>query len=206
MNHMQKLMNRGVYLLIAGLVSSTLLILACGGDDAPTPTPTQTQTATAAPGVGGDGSNSVGETPTPTAKGFATNPTFAVGETPTPKGFATDPTTEGASSSVAETLFVPAKEFDTVTVKLNAGDVLQVTFDVESSITGGHKGGKGGARKGIQVVISDPFDSPILKLEEVTASGTVEVQAEVTGDHKIVFINPFPLEAQRVEVDYIVNP
>jgi hypothetical protein len=183
MNHMQKLMNRGVYLLIAGLVSSTLLILACGGDDAPTPTPTQTQTATAAPGVGGDGSNSVGETPTPT-----------------------DTTTGGASSSVAETLFVPAKEFDTVTVKLNAGDVLQVTFDVESSITGGHKGGEGGARKGIQVVISDPFGSPILSNEEVTASGTVEVQAEVTGDHKVVFINPFPLEAQRVEVDYIVNP
>jgi len=176
-NHMQKLMNRGVYLLIAGLVSSTLLILACGGDDAPTPT--QTPTATVAPGGGG------GETPTPT-----------------------DTTTGGMTFSGAETLFISATEFDTFTVELSAGDVLRVTFNVESNITGGQNVtvGGGGARKGIQLVISDPFDSPILSIDEVTDSGTVEVQAEVTGDHKIVFINPFPLQAQTVEVDYIVNP
>ncbi|MEE9262476.1 MAG: emp24/gp25L/p24 family protein, partial [Dehalococcoidia bacterium] len=166
------------------LVSSTLLILACGGDDAPTPTPTQTQTATVAPG-GGDGGTSGGETPTPT-----------------------DTTTGGASFSGAETLFISATEFDTVTVELSAGDVLQVTFDVESNIVGGQNViiEKGKATEGIQLVISDPFDSPILSIDEVTDSGTVEVQAEVTGDHKIVFINPFPLQAQTVELSYIVNP
>ena len=95
--HMQKLMDRGVYLLIAGLVSSTLLILACGGDDAPTPT--QTPTATVEAG-GGDGDTSGSETPTPT-----------------------DTTTGGASFSGAETLFIPANEFDTVTVELSAGDL-----------------------------------------------------------------------------------
>lgn len=176
-NHMQKLMNRGVYLLIAGLLSSTLLILACGGDDVPTPT--QTPTATVAPGGGG-------------------------GETPT----LTDTTTGGMTFSGAETLFILANEFDTVTVKLSAGDTLQVTFDVESNIVGGQNViiEKGKATEGIQLVISDPFDSPILSIDEVTDSGTVEVQAEVTGDHKIVFINPFPLQAQTVELSYIVNP
>ncbi len=183
MNHMQQLVHRGVYLLIAGLVFSTILILACGGDDASTPT--QTPTATVAPGGGGDGGTSVGETPTPT-----------------------DTTVGGTSFSGAETLFISATEFDTVTVELSAGDVLQVTFDVESNIVGGQNViiEKGKATEGIQLVISDPFDNPILSIEDVTDSGTVEVQAEVTGDHKIVFINPFPLQAQTVELSYIVNP
>ncbi len=82
-----------------------------------------------------------------------------------------------------------------------------MTFSVESNIVGGQNVivGKGKATEGIQLVISDPLDGPIFSIEEVTDSGTVEVQAEVTGTHKVVFINPFPLQAQTVEVDYIVN-
>ena len=66
--------------------------------------------------------------------------------------------------------------------------------------------GKGKASEGIQLIVRDSLETAIRTVNEVTDSGTVEVQAEITGDHEIIFINPFKLQAQTVEVSYIVNP
>ena len=55
-------------------------------------------------------------------------------------------------------------------------------------------------------MIKDPLGDSLLTIEETTASETVEVDAEVNGEHVIIFFNPFPLQAQTVEVTYIVNP
>ena len=66
--------------------------------------------------------------------------------------------------------------------------------------------GKGKAPEGIQLVISDPLETPILSIDETNPADTVEVQAEIAGDHQIIFFNPFRFEAQTVEVSYIVNP
>ena len=185
-----KLSNPLVYITV--LVLSILLVTACGG---------------------GDDSN--GSTPAPTAAATSA-PTPAATASPPPQGGAsagtqapeTEAPSEAVSSSGSESLFISASEQDEITIELVAGDRLQVTFDVESNITGGQNVivGKGKAIEGIQLVIKDPLGDSLLTIQETTASETVEVDAEVNGEHVIIFFNPFPLQAQTVEVTYIVNP
>ena len=170
---------------LAVLLLMGLSIMGCGGEDAPPSTPTATFT----PQV----------TATPPPQGGATAGT-QIPETDAPA--------EAVSSSGSESLFLSASEHGEITVELMAGDRLQVTFDVESNITGGQNVivGKGKAIEGIQLVISDPLGDSLLTIEETTASGTVEVDAEVNGEHVIIFLNPFLLQAQTIEVTYNVNP
>ena len=185
-----KFSNPLVYITV--LVLSILLVTACGG---------------------GDDSN--GSTPAPTAAATSA-PTPAATASPPPQGGAsagtqapeTEAPSEAVSSSGSESLFISASEQDEITIELVAGDRLQVTFDVESNITGGQNVivGKGKAIEGIQLVIKDPLGDSLLTIQETTASETVEVDAEVNGEHVIIFFNPFPLQAQTVEVTYIVNP
>ena len=186
-----KLSNPLVYITV--LVLSILVVTACGG---------------------GDDSN--GSTPAPTAASTSVPTTPAAPASPPPQGGAsagtqgpeTEAPSEAVSSSGSESLFISASEQDEFTIELVAGDRLQVTFDVESNITGGQNVivGKGKAIEGIQLVIRDPLGDSLLTIEETTASETVEVEAEVNGEHAIIFFNPFPLQAQTVEVTYIVNP
>ncbi len=173
---------------IAVLVLSILVVMACGGgDDSNGSTPASTVATTVAPAT----------TAAPTAAGTDAAP-------PPP----TDAPAESVSSSGSESLFISASEHDEITIELMAGDRLQVSFDVESNITGGQNfmSGEGKATGGVQVVISDPLETSLLTIDEITDSGTVSVEAEVNGEHVIIFFNPFPLQAQSVEVSYTVNP
>ena len=185
-----KFSNPLVYITV--LVLSILLVTACGGgDDSNGSTPAPTAAATSAP------------TPAATA-----SPPPQGGASPGTQASETEAPSEAVSSSGSESLFISASEQDEITIELVAGDRLQVTFDVESNITGGQNVivGKGKAIEGIQLVIKDPLGDSLLTIQETTASETVEVDAEVNGEHVIIFFNPFPLQAQTVEVTYIVNP
>ena len=181
-----KLNNPLAYITV--LVLSILAVMACGGGDGSNgSTPASAVATTVAPAA----------TAAPTAAGADAAP-------PPP----TDAPAESVSFSGSESLFLSANETSEVTVDLMARDVLEVTFDVVSNITGGQNfmSGEGKASGGVQVVISDPLETSLLTIDEITDSGTVSVEAEVNGEHVIIFFNPFPLQAQSVEMSYTVNP
>ena len=121
---------------------------------------------------------------------------------------ATQPPAAGLSSSGSERLFIPASEAGEILVTLAAGDVLELTFDVQSNITGGQNvtAGIGQAAEGIQLVIADPVGTQILTIDETLVTDTVEITAEVNGEHQIVFFNPFLLQAVSVDARWEVNP
>ena len=114
----------------------------------------------------------------------------------------------GGSSSGSEKLFIPANEAGEILVTLSAGDVLALTFDVQSNITGGQNvtAGIGQAAEGIQLVISDPVGTQLLTIDETLVTDTKEITAEVNGEHQIVFFNPFLLQAVTVEASWEVIP
>ena len=114
----------------------------------------------------------------------------------------------GQSSSGSEKLFVPASDAGEILVTLAVGDVLELTFDVQSNITGGQNvtAGIGQAAEGIQLVISDPVGDQLLTIDETSITDTVSVEAKVNGEHQIVFFNPFLLQAVSVEASWEVNP
>lgn len=172
-------------LFVAGLsILLVMLVAACGGgdgdDEGPAPAATTAPQATAAAPAA-----------TPAAPA----------QTPAASG-------DGDSSSGSETLFIIASSTDEIPVNLVAGDVLDVSFDVESNITGGQNvsAGIGKAAAGIQVVIHDPLANSLLTIEDTTDMDTITVTAESSGEHKIIFFNPFALQAITVEVSWMVNP
>ena len=114
----------------------------------------------------------------------------------------------GAPSSGSETLFITANETGTIAVELTAGDILELSFDVESMITGGQNvsAGIGKASEGIKLVINDSLGTPLVTIDDTTDSDTVSVEAEINGEHQIFFFNPFPLQAVNVNVSWVVNP
>ncbi len=114
----------------------------------------------------------------------------------------------GQPSSGSEKLFIPANEAGEIVVTLAAGDVLELTFDVQSNITGGQNvtAGIGQAAEGIQLVIADPLGTQLLTIDETLITDTVEITAEVNGEHQIVFFNPFLLQAVSVVASWEVNP
>ena len=115
---------------------------------------------------------------------------------------------QGGPSSGSETLFITANETGTIVVELTAGDILELSFDVVSSITGGQNvsAGIGKATEGIKLVINDSLGTPLVTIDDTTDSDTVSVEAEINGEHQIFFFNPFPLQAVNVDVSWVVNP
>ena len=170
-------------LYVAGLsVLFLLLVAACGGgngdDESPAPVATAAPQATAAP-----------------ATQPPVEPPAAVPQ-------------QGGPSSGSETLFITANETGTITVELTAGDILELSFDVVSSITGGQNvsAGIGKATEGIKLVINDSLGTALVTIDDTTDSDTVSVEAEINGEHQIFFFNPFPLQAVNVDVSWVVNP
>ncbi len=172
-------------LFVAGLsILLVLLVAACGGgdggDEGPAPAATTAPQATPA-------------APAATPAAPAQTPATAGG---------------GESSSGSETLFIIASSTDEIPVSLVAGDVLEVSFDVESNITGGQNvsAGIGRAAAGIQVVIHDPLANSVLTIDDTTDTDTITITAESSGEHKVIFFNPFALQAITVDVSWTVNP
>lgn len=110
----------------------------------------------------------------------------------------------GVSSTGAEKLFLSADQFDEVSISLAAGDVLKMTYISKVSISPG-LGGTGHQERGVLLVVLDPLGEQILTSEE-TSMNTVEVTAQTSGEHEIVFINPNKLEGLNVELEYAINP
>ena len=194
MRHIHRLMSYKERLAVGGLALLTAAMLACGGGDAATPAPTPAPT----------------EAPAAAATAIATAAPAGGGATPaaTAEPAPADQTAALESSTGSESLFLSANETGTIKIDLQAGDLLQLTFDVESNIVGGQNvsAGIGKATEGVQVVIRDHLETPLLTIDETTDSDTVEVQAELTGTHEALFFNPFPLQAESVHVDWVVNP
>ena len=171
-------------LYVAGLsVLFLLLVAACGGgngdDESPAPV------ATAAPAT-----QPPAQTPAAPAES-----TPAISQ-------------QGEDSSGSDSLFISANESGIVMVDLMAGDVLEVIFDVESNITGGQNvsAGIGKAAEGIQLAINDSLGTALVTIDDTTDSDTVSVEAEINGEHQIIFFNPFLLQAVTVNVSWTVNP
>lgn len=174
-------------LFAAGLSILLLLMLvtACGsgnGDDGDT-----APAATVAPAA----------TPAPAA----TTTPAAPAETP-------DDSQMSGPSTGSEELFIIANTSEEIPISLATGDVLDVKFDVKSNITGGQNvtAGIGQADQGIQVVIHDPFGESLFTINDTTESDSMTVTAESSGEHLIIFFNPFPLQAVTVDVIWAVNP
>ena len=110
-------------------------------------------------------------------------------------------------STGSEKLFIIANSSEEVPVSLAIGDVLDVDFDVVSNITGGQNvsAGIGQAAQGIQVVIHNPLGESLLTIDDTTDSSTFTVTAEISGEHLIIFFNPFALQAVTVDVSWAVN-
>ena len=152
---------------------------------------------------GGNGGNG-GAAPTATAAPATQSPA----QTPAAPAATPGAPAQGESSSGSEKLFISANETGEITVQLVAGDVLEVSFNAQSNIVGGQNvsAGIGGASEGIQLAVRDPLETTLHTITDTTASDTVTVEAEVNGEHKVFFFNPFALQAVTVEVSWMVNP
>ena len=118
----------------------------------------------------------------------------------------TDVPTDGsrASSTGTDKLFLSADQFDDVKISLTAGDVLKVTYSSSVSISPG-LGGTSHQERGVLLAVLDPQGEQLLTAEEM-AMNTIEVTAQMSGEHEIVFINPNKLEGLNVDVEYSINP
>ena len=123
---------------------------------------------------------------------------------PTAQPATATPEPARASTSSKEKLFLSADQFDEVEVQLTAGDLLRVVYTSEVTISPG-LGGTGHQERGAIMVILDPNEERHFTAE-ASSDNTVEVTAALTGNHKIVFINPNQLEGLNVNVEYFVNP
>ena len=113
----------------------------------------------------------------------------------------------GGPSTGSEKLFIIASTSEEIPVNLATGDVLDVEFEVSSNITGGQNvtAGIGQAAQGIQVVIHNPLGEPVLTIDDTTDSSTFTVTAETSGEHLVIFFNPFALQAVTVDVSWVVS-
>lgn len=129
--------------------------------------------------------------------------------TPTPTRTVTNvPSATGTSSdsgsfSEEKKVFVGAGRFEEVSLTLRQGDVLKIDYNAEVRISPGF-GGTAAQERTISLAVLDPDGS---KLVEVTnkSSGSLELNIESGGDHTIILLNPFPLEALNVTLKYSVN-
>ncbi len=102
--------------------------------------------------------------------------------------------------SGTEELLIRERGFDVVDISLNAGDVLRVSYDSVGAIMGGSQTPIGE----VELVILDPIEERILSVAAIKAN-SVELQAQLTGRHRLVFSNPFLLQSQTVRVEWVVG-
>jgi hypothetical protein len=143
---------------------------------------------------GGDGGSNGNPTPT------ATSPSSSGGnETPVGNGGQTEPYSETVE------IFIPPAQFQTRPVDLQEGDNLKMTIETRSSVVGaGDTGGQNRGRVGVIMAVNNPLDEQILLTEQIIDHED-EITADVSGQHEIIFQNPFPLEAMIVKLTYAVN-
>ena len=145
---------------------------------------------------GGDGS--------PTINGDS--PLNELVVTPTPRPTATATPTPSRSDNLlpkrsgTEELLIRERGFDVVDINLNAGDILRVSYDSVGAIMGGSQTPIGE----VELVILDPIEERILSVAAIKAN-SVELQAQLTGRHRLVFSNPFLLQSQTVRVEWVVG-
>jgi len=102
--------------------------------------------------------------------------------------------------SGTEELLIRERGFDVVDISLNAGDILRVSYDSVGAIMGGSQT----PIAEVELVILDPIEERILSVA-AKKSNSVELQAQLTGRHRLVFSNPFLLQSQTVRVEWVVG-
>lgn len=90
-------------------------------------------------------------------------------------------------------------------IDLAAGDLVRVHYKAESRIVGASTRNRGGVESGIVLVVTDPVRDTIYRGDQVEEE-TVDIVAEVSGEHTFSFVNPFTLQLQAVDVGYTINP
>ena len=134
--------------------------------------------------------------PTPTATTASTLPDQ------TPSG---NNNTEPTTGSFSGKFNIPAEQWHDLVINLAAGDLVRVHYKAESRIVGASTRNTGGVESGIVLVVTDPVRNPIFQGDQVEEE-TVDIVAEVSGEHTFSFVNPFTLQLQAVDVDYTINP
>ncbi|MBM3925189.1 MAG: hypothetical protein FJ320_04260 [SAR202 cluster bacterium] len=128
---------------------------------------------------------------TPTA-GAATN---------APSG--TGSNSDSTSLSKEERIFVGAGRFEEVPLTLKEGDILKVEYKAEVRVSPGF-GGTAAQERAIRIAVLD-VDGNELANQSDKSSGSLEVTVASSGEHKVVLLNSFPLEALTVTLKYSVN-
>jgi hypothetical protein len=150
--------------LFLPLLLVSLLLTACGGNDASTAEPTSTPTTASS----NNGSSS-----------------------------------ETTPFSEEERIFVGAGTFEEVPLSLNEGDVLKIDYKSEVRVSPGF-GGTAAQERAIRIAVVDPDGNIIVDAPD-DASGSLEINVESRGEHRIILENRFPLEALTVTLNYSVN-
>ena len=145
---------------------------------------------------GGSGGNDE-PVPTPTATTASTLPDQS------PSGNSS--TTEPTSGSFSGQFNVSANQWHDLVIDLAAGDLVRVHYKAESRIVGASTRNRGGVENGIVLVVTDPVRDTLFRGDQVEEE-TVDIVAEVSGEHTFSFVNPFKLQLQAVDVDYTINP
>ena len=110
-------------------------------------------------------------------------------------------------SSGTEELFVRASSDNGFVLALNAGDVVELNYTVESRIQGRSESGGniGGIESGVQFAVTDPAGNVVFQAEKLSEN-QVSITAEVSGEHTFSFINSFRAQGQSVTANYAINP
>ncbi len=115
--------------------------------------------------------------------------------------------TGGQSSSGTEEIFVRASGDNSFSLALNAGDVVELDYSVESRIQGRSESGGniGGIESGVQFAVIDSTGNIIYQADQLSEHKAT-ITAEVTGEHMFTFVNTFRAQGQSVTANYSINP
>lgn len=144
------------------------------------------------------GGSSSNDEPTPTQT--ATTASTLPDQTPSENNN-TGPTTGSFSGKFN----ISANQWHDLVIDLAAGDLVRVHYKAESRIVGASTRNRGGVESGIVLVVTDPVRDTIYRGDQVEEE-TVDIVAEVSGEHTFSFVNPFTLQLQAVDVGYTINP
>jgi hypothetical protein len=131
------------------------------------------------------------------------------GSTPTPSGTVTNISSSNGQNSDTEPfskeekIFVGAGQFEEVPVTLRQGDLLKIDYKAEVRVSPGF-GGTAAQERPIRIAVLDVDGNELINESDMSA-GSLELTADLNGEHRIVLLNPFPLEALTVTLNYSVN-